>query len=115
MIQKIRDRIIESLGGYTEEEYNSRLNGLALRVNAVEAELAHAEAKNRRDVVTLRAKGEFSLMYADVLREDIKVELLRQLAKGIEPHVKFEERPSHIHGLIECTAEVTVFKRGGYE
>lgn len=114
MIQKIKNKIIEALGGYTAEEYTCRLNGLALRVNAVESELAHAEARNRRDVVMLRAKGEFARMYADALREDIKGEVLRQLAKGIEPYVKFDERPSAIHGLVECTAEVTVVKRGVY-
>lgn len=110
MIQQIKDRIIEVLGGYTAEQHNRMLDRLEWRICALESEAATESARSRYGIATLRVKAEVNGVYEEILKEDIKGELVHQLAKAIKPHVKIGKRPSAKHGLIEYFAEITVVK-----
>lgn len=116
MIQRIKNWCIESLGGHTEEEYRWKLDGLALRVGAVEAELAKEDARRRRGVETVRVETVVSQYSSIVPKETIERSLLQELGASMKRYARFAERPAErLPGVFIYSAEITVVTGGNHE
>lgn len=114
MIQKIRDRIIESLGGYTVKSYCDllmRAENMRCEKLRAEARLEHERAINRGTGVRLRAETSYHLLqYLDgyVPEMLVRQHLVQKLAEAMLPHCVMRTREDKEKGIVFYSAEATV-------
>lgn len=118
MIQKIRNKIIKDLGGYTAEDYldlHIRAENMRIEKMRAEAYLEHERAINRGRVVRLRAETSYhTIQCLDgyVPEMQLRHGLIQKLAEAMLPHCVMRTREDKEKGLVFYSAGVSVVMGG---
>ena len=115
MIQRIKNWCIESLGGYTEELYFRRLDGLELRANALEIELDKEKARRHRESKTFRTEATLVPFCGNMPIEELERDMTAKLMEAIKPFVRWSSRDGVYFGSVIKVAEITVVTGGNHE